>query len=107
MPSHDTLSLCLRKTDWCTLSSELGAWLDNNFPEMIKKYDGYEMTAIDGKAIKAMTDRVNNGKPRYFMNAQKSGGTISLASKEVGEKKNEISELPGFIESVISPPCIK
>lgn len=45
------------------------------------------MTSIDGKAIKGMTERVNDGKPRYFMNAQKSGGTISLASREVGEKK--------------------
>ena len=58
------------------------------------------MTSIDGKAIKGMTERVNGGKPRYFMNAQKSGGTISLASREVGEKKNEISELPGFISSL-------
>ena len=58
------------------------------------------MTSIDGKAIKGMTERVNDGKPRYFMNAQKSGGTISLASREVGEKKNEISELPGFISSL-------
>ena len=100
VPSHDTLSLCLRKTDWCTLSDELIVWLDNNFPEMVKKYGGYEMTSIDGKAIKGMTERVNDGKPRYFMNAQKSGGTISLASREVGEKKNEISELPGFISSL-------
>ena len=100
VPSHDTLSLCLRKTDWCTLSDELSVWLDNNFPEVVKKYGGYEMTSIDGKAIKGMTERVNGGKPRYFMNAQKSGGTISLASREVGEKKNEISELPGFISSL-------
>lgn len=100
VPSHDTLSLCLRKTDWCTLSDELSVWLDNNFPEVVKKYGGYEMTSIDGKAIKGMTERVNDGKPRYFMDAQKSGGTISLASREVGEKKNEISELPGFISSL-------
>ena len=100
VPSHDTLSLCLRKTDWCTLSDELSVWLDNNFPEVVKKYGGYEMTSIDEKAIKGMTKRVNGGKPRYFMNAQKSGGTISLASREVGEKKNEISELPGFISSL-------
>ena len=100
VPSHDTLSLCLRKTDWCTLSDELSVWLDNNFPEVVKKYGGYEMTSIDEKAIKGMTERVNDGKPRYFMDAQKSGGTISLASREVGEKKNEISELPGFISSL-------
>ena len=100
VPSHDTLSLCLRKTYWCTLSDELSVWLDNNFPEVVKKYGGYEMTSIDGKAIKGMTERVNDGKPRYFMDAQKSGGTISLASREVGEKKNEISELPGFISSL-------
>lgn len=49
VPSHDTLSLCLRKTDWCTLSDELSVWLDNNFPEVVKKYGGYEMTSIDGK----------------------------------------------------------
>ena len=100
VPSHDTLSLCLRKTDWCTLSDELSVWLDNNFPEVVKKYGGYGMTSIDGKAIKGMTERVNDGKPRYFMNAQKPGGTMSLASREVGEKKNEISELPGFISSL-------
>ena len=100
VPSHDTLSLCLRKTDWCALSDELSVWLDNNFPEVVKKYGGYEMTSINGKAIKGMTERVNGGKPRYFMNAQKSGGTISLTSREVGEKKNELSELPGFISSL-------
>ena len=58
------------------------------------------MTAIDGKAICGMTDRTNGGKPRYYMNAQKSGGTISVRSMEVGEKRNEISELPGFISSL-------
>lgn len=34
------------------------------------------------------------------MNAQKSGRTISVRSKEAGEKKNELSELPGFISSL-------
>ena len=62
-----------------------------------KKYGGMEMTAIDGKAICGMTDRDNGGKPRYYMNAQKSSGTISVRSREVGEKKNE---LPGFISSL-------
>lgn len=100
VPSHDTISLCLRKTDWCVLSEKLGKWLDDNFGELYKKYGGMEMTAIDGKAICGMTDRVNGGKPRYYMNAQKSGGTISVRSREVGEKKNELSELPGFISSL-------
>lgn len=100
VPSHDTLSLCLRKTDWYILSEELGNWLDTNFCQLYKKYDGMEMTSLDGKAIRGMTERVNDKKPRYYMNVQKSGGTISVKSKEVGEKKNEISELPGFIESL-------
>ena len=34
------------------------------------------------------------------MNAQKYGGTIPVRSREVGEKKNELSELPGFISSL-------
>lgn len=59
-----------------------------------------ELTAIDGKAICRMNDRANGGKPRYYMNAQKSGGTIFVRSREVGEKKNELSELPGFISSL-------
>lgn len=100
VPSHDTLSLCLRKTDWYEMSEKLAKWLDDNFSELHKKYDGKTMTSIDGKAIRGMTDRVNGGKPRYYMNAQRSGGTISVRSREVGEKKNEISELPGFIESL-------
>lgn len=63
VPSHDTLSLCLRKTDWSIMSDNLSDWLDANFGELLKSYDGHGMTSVDGKAIKGITDHVNNGKP--------------------------------------------
>ena len=76
VPSHDTLSLCLRKTDWCTLSSELGAWLDNNFPEIITGYKAGGDKLCHCKGFITIRQELSGGRQLYRKDISFFGSTV-------------------------------
>ena len=98
IPSHDTFSRVLRYTDFEALSSTLGEWLRENFPETYEKYQNKKALHIDGKAVRGASERSKGEKPIYHLNAMYEGGTVGVEIKRVGEKENEISCLPEYLK---------
>lgn len=98
VPSHDTFSRLLRMVDFESLSSSLGEWLKEMFPEICEKYKDMKILHVDGKAVRAASEKGKGEKPRYLLNAMYEGESIGLKVKEVGEKENEISCLPEYLK---------
>lgn len=94
IPSHDTFSRVLRFTDFEKLSVSLGEWLKENFPTVYEKYQDRKVLHIDGKAVRAASEKSKGEKPVYHLNAMYEGESIGVMVKRVGDKENEISCLP-------------
>ena len=100
IPSHDTISRIMRLINFEYYASCLGDFIVNAYPGKFKKYGGKTVTHIDGKANRAASRKDEGEKPRYLMNSYVEGGSISLYSEEVGEKTNEITAIPKFLDSI-------
>ena len=98
VPSHDTFSRLLRMVSFEKLSFSLGAWLKEMFPEICERYKDMKILRVDGKAVRAASEKGKGEKPRYLLNAMYEGESIGLKVKEVGEKENEISCLPEYLK---------
>jgi len=98
VPSHDTFSRVLRFTSFENLSSSLGEWLRGNFPETYEKYGEHKVLHIDGKAVRAASEKAKGENPIYHLNAMYEGESVGLEVKRVGEKENEISCLPEYLK---------
>ena len=98
IPSHDTFSRVLRMIDFDNLSKNLSEWLNKYYPEQIKLFEGKKVLHIDGKAVKAASAKSEGEKPVYLMNSMYEGGSISLFTNKIGEKENEISFIPKYLE---------
>lgn len=56
--------------------------------------------AIDGKAIKSATDKVNNGNILYIVSAFLSDAGISIGQVKVNDKSNEITTIPDLLDLI-------
>lgn len=97
-PSHDTFSRVLRFTDFEALSISLGEWLKGSFPTVYEKYKDKKVLHIDGKAVRAASEKSKGEKPVYHLNGMYEGGAVGIEIKRVGEKENEISCLPDYLK---------
>ena len=97
VPSHDTFSRIMRITNFDNLASVLSTWLVKYYPETYKKYQEKKVLHLDGKAIRTASEKSKGEELIYLLNAMYEGGSISVYSKRVGEKTNEIGELPTFL----------
>lgn len=98
VPSHDTFLRILRITDFDHLANVLSKWLQINYPEIYKEYNGYKVLHIDGKSVRAASEKSKGEAPIYLLNSQYEGSTISVYSKRIGEKTNELGEIPDFLD---------
>ena len=105
-PSHDTFSRILRMLDVQNLASSLSEFLTFKYPEKYAEYGGKKVLHIDGKAIKASTEKCNGQDTVYFMNSMYEGNSISLYSEKIDDKKNEISAIPKFLDNFKLEDCI-
>lgn len=106
VPSHDTISRCLRFTDWVYLSDVLDKWVKDNFSQVYNEYCGKKAMHVDGKAIRAQTDRAGGGDTLVYMNSITDGDTIDIKCQAIDAKSNEITTLPGFIDTLNIFDCI-
>lgn len=98
IPSHDTFSRVLRFTDFEALSSSLGEWVRGSFPAIYEKYQDKKVLHIDGKAVRAASEKTKGEKPVYHLNGMYEGESVGVEIKRVGEKENEISCLPDYLK---------
>ena len=97
-PSHDTFSRIMRLTDFDKLSEGLGDWLREQYPDMSERIEGKKILHIDGKAVRAAAEKSRGEKPVYVINAMYEGESIGVAAERIGEKENEITKIPEFLE---------
>lgn len=98
VPSHDTFSRVLRMVSFENLSESLEEWLEEMFPDLCSRYEERKVLHVDGKAVRSAREKGKGEAPRYLLNAMYEGESIGLKLREVGEKENEISCLPGYLK---------
>ena len=99
-PSHDTFSRIIRMTDFDALSAVLREWLRVHYPELYTLYNGKKVLHIDGKAVRAATAKSEGQPPVYMLNAMYEGGSISLYTKQIGDKENECGQIVDFLSKL-------
>ena len=93
VPSHDVFSDVFRDLNKVAFTDCLVIWTSIILPFMSGDH-----VAIDGKAIRAARERAKNGDIPYIISAFLCDCNLSLGQMEIGEKKNEISEIPRFLD---------
>jgi len=91
-PSEPTIRRVLQKLDADALDAKLGPWLLQHC-----QLDGAAVS-VDGKTLRRAHDA--GAKPPHLLSAILHQEGIVIAQREVGEKTNEIPELPRLLQSL-------
>lgn len=95
VPSHDVFSDVFRVIDVEKFMELFVEWTRG----LVKQKTGKQI-AIDGKAIKAARDKLNNGNMPYVISAFLCDAGLSIGQKKVGDKTNEITEIPKLLDLI-------
>lgn len=100
VPSHDVFSDVFRALDVEAFMKLFVEWARG----IAYKKSGKHI-AIDGKAVRAAAKKSENGNIPYVISAFMCGCGLSVGQKEVGEKTNEIPEIPRLLDLVDITEC--
>ena len=97
-PSHDTFDRLKNLLNPRLLAIPLTAWIKTCFPDIKDRFNELFLLHIDGKAVRAASEKQYGEAARYLLNAMFEGESIGLAMMEVGKKKNESSEIVNYLD---------
>ena len=100
VPSHDVFSDVFRALDVESFMQLFVKWV-----KCIAYRKSGKHIAIDGKAVRAATKKAGNGNIPYIISAFMCGCGLSVGQKEVGEKTNEIPEIPRLLDLIDITGC--
>lgn len=100
VPSHDVFSDVFRLLDIKAFMAQFVEWTK----ELVRAKTGKQI-AIDGKAVRAATKKTEGGKIPYVLSAFLVDQGISIGQKAVGNKTNEISEIPKLLDLIDVKDC--
>lgn len=100
VPSHDVFSDVFRAINVEVFMDRFVKWTK----EIAYKKGGKHI-AIDGKAVRAATKKASGGNIPYVISAFMCECGISIGQKEVGEKTNEIPEIPRLLDLIDITGC--
>jgi predicted transposase YbfD/YdcC len=92
IPSHDTFSAVFSLIDPAQFLECFINWTSS----VVNVRKGH--IAIDGKAIRAATDKVHSGRIPYLVNAYMTQAGLCIGQVKVDEKTNEIKGIPKLLE---------
>lgn len=95
IPSHDVFSDVFRAIDVEKFMDAFVEWT-----RIIAKARTGKHIAIDGKAVRAATEKCKGGNIPYVVSAFLCGSGLSIGQKEVGAKTNEITEIPRLLDLI-------
>ncbi len=95
VPSHDVFSDVFRVLDINRFMELFVEWTKSLVSEKTGKH-----IAIDGKAVRAATKKAEKGNIPYVISAFLCDQGISIGQKPVGEKTNEIPEIPRLLDLI-------
>lgn len=105
VPSADTLLRVFAAIDPKKFMKIFSEWVD----EVIKLKNNNNVlmsVAIDGKAVRAATDKINGGNIPYVVSAYLTNVGISIGQVKVDEKSNEITAIPDLLDLICIKECI-
>lgn len=73
--------------------------------QIVKDKTGSQVI-LDGKAIRAATDKAHNGNIPYIVSAYLADLGLSIGQVKVEEKSNEITAIPALLDLLILEGCI-
>lgn len=88
-PEETTIRRVLQSSDAATLDRIIGQWL-------LEQSNAGDAVAVDGKTLRGA--RRPNGSQVHLLSAFLHGQGVTVAQREVGEKTNEIPELPKLLK---------
>ena len=103
IPSHDTFSAVFRIIDPKKFMELFIKWTQSLVDS--KNINGDKHIAIDGKAVRAATDKVNNGNIPYVVSAFLTDIGLSIGQYKVDDKSNEIKAVPELLDMLFIEGC--
>lgn len=100
VPPHDVFSDVFRAIDVDAFMKRFVTWTR----EIAYKKSGQHI-ALDGKAVRAAAKKAEGGNIPYVISAFLCGSGLSVGQKEVGEKTNEIKEIPELLDMIDITEC--
>lgn len=88
-PEESTIRRVLQSSDAAALDCLIGQWL-------LEQSNANDAVAVDGKTLCGA--RRSNGSQVHLLSAFLHGQGVTIAQREVGEKTNEIPELPELLK---------
>lgn len=101
IPSHDTFVRVFQLLDPEQLQICFQSWIN----EIQNRLEG-EIVAIDGKTLRHSYDHSREKSAVHLLQAWAVQSGLVLAQREVGEKTNEIPEIPRILEVLYLKGCI-
>lgn len=105
VPSADTLLRVFAAINPKKFMKIFSEWVD----EVIKLKSNnnvFKNVAIDGKAVRAATNKINGGNIPYVVSAYLTNVDISIGQVKVDEKSNEITAIPDLLDLICIKDCI-
>ena len=103
-PSHDTISHIFRIIKPDKFIELFIEWVQEIVVQ--KNIGDIRTVAIDGKAIKSATDKINNGNVPYIVSAFATDLKISIGQVKVDDKTNEIKAVPKLLDLIDIKGCV-
>lgn len=98
VPSHDVFSDVFRLLDPDAFAGLFVEWARS-------LAGGADHLAIDGKAVRAAARKSSGGRAPYVISALACGCGLSVGQLEVGDKTNEITEIPRLLDLIDIEGC--
>ena len=105
VPSADTLLRVFAIIDVQKFMEIFSKWIKEVINEKTNE-DEKKAIAIDGKAVKAATDKINGGNTPYVVSAYLTDIGVSIGQVKVDEKSNEITAIPDLIDLIDITGCM-
>lgn len=103
-PSHDTISHIFRIIKPDKFIELFIEWVREIVVQ--KNIGDIGTVAIDGKAIRSATDKINNGNVPYIVSAFATDLKISIGQVKVDDKTNEIKAVPKLLDLIDIKGCV-
>ena len=105
VPSADTLLRVFAIIDAKKFMEIFSRWIKEVINKKANKKEE-RVIAIDGKAVKAATDKINGGNTPYVVSAYLTDIGVSIGQVKVDEKSNEITAIPELLDLIDITGCI-
>lgn len=100
VPSADTLLRVFSIINPEKFMEIFSKWVNDIVKQKASNMDGIKVIPIDGKAVRAATEKIKGGNIPYIVSAFMSDLGISIGQVKVDAKSNEITAIPKLLDLI-------